>query len=141
MLQSAHSYRVFNLGVYGIGVNEPMIDPWTSQPNVIDFVQELFRLTTQLAEANNEDPETAGAKKIPRSQLPELASTLFRCIQERLDWLGSANAAEQTGASRERSELEERFRQLRPEVLETLRESCMLQLSDTALNVSHNRAK
>lgn len=141
MLQSAHSYRVFNLGVYGIGVNEPMIDPWTSQPNVIDFVQELFRLTTQLAEANNEDPETAGAKTIPRSQLPELASTLFRCIQERLDWLGSANAAEQTGASRERSELEERFRQLRPEVLETLRESCMLQLSDTALNVSHNRAK
>ena len=118
-----------------------MIDPWTSQPNVIDFVQELFRLTTQLAEGNNEDPETAGAKKIPRSQLPELASTLFRCIQERLDWLGSANAAEQTGASRERSELEERFRQLRPEVLETLRESCMLQLSDTALNVSHNRAK
>lgn len=126
MLQSAHSYRVFNLGVYGIGVNEPMIDPWTSQPNVIDIVQELFRLTTQLAEAGNADPETAGVKRLPRSQLPELASTLFRCIQERLDWLGSANATEQTGAERERSELEERFRQLRPEVLETLREFCTL---------------
>lgn len=105
-----------------------MIDPWTSQLNVIDIVQELFCLTTQLVEAGNDDPEIAGAKRLPRSQLPELASTLFRCIQERLDWLGSASASEQAGVERERSELEERFRQLRPEVLETLRESCTLPL-------------
>ena len=103
-----------------------MIDPWTSQPNVIDLVNELFLLTTQLAEAGASDLEDANAKRLPRSQLPDLASTLFRCIQERLDWLGSPNAAEQSGVERERSELEERFRQLRPEVLETLRGFCTL---------------
>ncbi|EJF65900.1 hypothetical protein DICSQDRAFT_49916 [Dichomitus squalens LYAD-421 SS1] len=121
ILQCAHNYRQFNLGVYGIGVNEPMIDPWTSQPNVIDLVNELFLLTTQLVEAGAGDAEAASTKRLPRSQLSDLASTLFRCVQERLDWLDSPSAAEQSGVERERSELKEQFRQLRPEVLETLR--------------------
>ncbi|KAI0362165.1 hypothetical protein OH77DRAFT_1515456 [Trametes cingulata] len=117
ILQSAHSYRAYNLGVYGITL--PMIDPWTSQPEVIDIVNELFNSTTQLVEAPSGDSETAESKKVPREQLPELASCLFRCIQERLDWLG--RAAEQPGVERERSLLEDRFRQLRPEALEVLR--------------------
>jgi nuclear pore complex protein Nup133 len=36
-------------------------------------------------------------------------------------WLCSAAAADETGTERERQELEEKFGQLRPEVLETLR--------------------
>ena len=65
-----------------------MINPWTSQMNIIGIVNELFNLTTALVEAPSGDSNTANAKKLPRSQLPELASCLFRCIQERLDWLG-----------------------------------------------------
>ena len=73
------------MGVYGIVL--PMIDPWTSRSMTINIVVELFHVTTQLVEAPSGDSDTADSKKVPRSQLPELASCLFRCIQERLDWL------------------------------------------------------
>ncbi|KAI0831351.1 hypothetical protein BC628DRAFT_1311430 [Trametes gibbosa] len=119
ILQSAHSYREYNKGVYGIVL--PMFDPWTSQPEVIDIVNELFNLTAQLVEAPSGDSEAADIKKVPRQQLPELAACLFRCIQERLDWLASPIAAGDSGIERDRSQLEDRFRQLRPEVLEVLR--------------------
>ncbi|KAH9856929.1 Non-repetitive/WGA-negative nucleoporin C-terminal-domain-containing protein [Lenzites betulinus] len=119
ILQSAHSYREYNKGVYGIVL--PMLDPWTSRPEVIDIVNELFNLTAQLVEAPSGDSHAADTKKVPRQQLPELAACLFRCIQERLDWLGSPTAAEDSGTERDRSQLEDRFRQLRPEVLEVLR--------------------
>ncbi|KAH9900978.1 Non-repetitive/WGA-negative nucleoporin C-terminal-domain-containing protein [Cubamyces lactineus] len=119
ILQSARNYREYNLGVYGIVL--PMIDPWTSQSVTINIVVELFHVTTQLVEAPSGDSDTADSKKVPRSQLPELASCLFRCIQERLDWLASPSAAVDSGAERERSLLDDRFRQLRPEVLEVLR--------------------
>ena len=98
-----------------------MIDPWTSQPIVIDIVNELFLLSTQLTEAGANDQESSRTKKLPKSQLPDLASALFRCLQERLKWLESPSAADQAGVERERSELQDRFRQLRPQVLETLR--------------------
>ncbi|KAI0780884.1 Non-repetitive/WGA-negative nucleoporin C-terminal-domain-containing protein [Trametes elegans] len=119
ILQSAHSYRQYNFGVYGIAL--PMIDPWTSQPDVIDIADELFSVTAQLVEAPSGDTESSQSKSVPRQQLPELASCLFQSIQERLDWLGSPNAAERTGVERDRSQLEERFGQRRPEVLEILR--------------------
>ncbi|KAI0748169.1 Non-repetitive/WGA-negative nucleoporin C-terminal-domain-containing protein [Daedaleopsis nitida] len=121
ILQSAYNYREFNLGVYGITL--PMIDPWTSQPNVIAIVVELFNLTAAIVETPSGDPGTANIKRLPKSQLPELASCVFKCIQERLDWLASPTASEESGAERERSEQDERFRQLRPQVLETLRKN------------------
>lgn len=65
-----------------------MIDPWTSQPNVIAIVVELFTLTAAMVETPSGDSGTANFKRLPKSQLPELASCLFKCIQERLDWLG-----------------------------------------------------
>ncbi|KAI0670336.1 Non-repetitive/WGA-negative nucleoporin C-terminal-domain-containing protein [Trametes maxima] len=119
ILQSAHSYREYNLGVYGVVL--PMLDPWTSQPEIIDIVNEFFNVTAGLVEAPSGDSETADSKKVPRQQLPELASSLFRCIQERLEWLNSPNAADVSGVERDKSQLEDRFRQLRPEALEILR--------------------
>ena len=85
MLQGARSYREYNLGVYGIVL--PIINAWTSQLSVIDIVNELFDLATQLVETPASDPETNNTKRLPKSQLPELASCLFKCFQERLDWL------------------------------------------------------
>ncbi|KAF7967089.1 hypothetical protein HWV62_35891 [Athelia sp. TMB] len=115
VLKSAFDYRDYNLGVYGIEL--PMIKPWTSRNTVIDIVLGLFETTTKLMES----PSDSAAASEPNMQLPDLAAILFSCIHERLQWLQSAVAADDPGSERERKELEERFGQLRPEVLETLR--------------------
>lgn len=71
---------------------------------IVDIVNELFQRTTLLVETPSGDSEAAESKKVPRQQLPELAACLFRCIQERLDWLGrwiypSEHITEATDAS------------------------------------------
>jgi nuclear pore complex protein Nup133 len=65
-----------------------MIKPWTSRPSVIDLVLELFNTTAMVVETPTDmDSGARGKKEQPLSQLPELASLLFACIKERLDWL------------------------------------------------------
>jgi nuclear pore complex protein Nup133 len=93
---------------------------------VIDTVLGLFDATTTsmtMASSSQEDAERPAAPSWQQQeqQLPELASVLFACVQERLDWLGSAVAASDAANVRDFKELEDRFSQLRPEVLETLR--------------------
>ncbi|KAK2466879.1 hypothetical protein APHAL10511_001137 [Amanita phalloides] len=119
LLQSALDYRQYNLGVYGIQL--PMIKPWTSRPAVIDAVLGLFDATTKVVDQPLSDGSLPSAGKEPSTQLPELAEILFACIQERLDWLGSAFAANESGTSTDKDELSQKFALLRPEVLETLR--------------------
>ncbi|KAH9952015.1 hypothetical protein B0H21DRAFT_800355 [Amylocystis lapponica] len=119
IVQSALSFRNYNKDVYGLQF--PLFDPWSSGEHVIATLSTLFDYTTQLVETPSPDPELARLNDEPKAQLPELAASLFACYQERLDWLSSPLASEQTGSARERSELEDRFKQLRPEVLETLR--------------------
>ena len=80
-MKSALDYREYNLGVYGIEL--PMISPWSSKPVVIDIVLGLFDDTTRFVQS----PAFDSTNDL-FLQLPELASTLFACIQERLDWLG-----------------------------------------------------
>lgn len=116
-LQAALSYRAYNIGVYGVDL--PMIKPWTSRPTVIDAVLKLVEATSKTA-TDSASSSSAGAKDVV-NMLPELATLLFACIQERLDWLGSPMGADEPGSQRDRIELEDRFSQLRPEVLETLR--------------------
>ena len=77
---------MFNLRVYGVEL--PMIDPWTSQPTVIDIVTELFESTTKLIEKPSGEAEPSAALKKAKEQLPELATVLFGTYQERLRWLG-----------------------------------------------------
>ncbi|KAH7921734.1 hypothetical protein BV22DRAFT_1095926 [Leucogyrophana mollusca] len=117
VLQSAFDYRAYNLGVYGVDL--PMIKPWTSRPTVIDVVLKLVDASAGVAEGG----VGAGANgaREAREQLPALATVLFACVSERLDWLGSAIAADEAGNEGDRRELEDRFAQLRPEVLEALR--------------------
>ncbi|KAH7910183.1 hypothetical protein BJ138DRAFT_1127105, partial [Hygrophoropsis aurantiaca] len=108
VLQSALDYRAYNLGVYGVEL--PVMRPWTSRPSAIDAVLGLFDACARGA------GEGEG-----KGELPALAALLFACIAERLDWLGSAVAADDAANERDRKELEDRFAQLRPEVFETLR--------------------
>jgi nuclear pore complex protein Nup133 len=65
------------------GVELPMIKPWTSRPAVIDAVLKLVDSVTKVA-------TTSGGSNVPMDvvdMLPELATLLFACMQERLDWL------------------------------------------------------
>ncbi|KAI0065375.1 hypothetical protein BV25DRAFT_1880143 [Artomyces pyxidatus] len=118
ILTSALEYREYNRGVYGI--LGPFSKPWTSKSEVINVVLELFDSTANYVETPSPDHQR-GSGVEPKSQLPDLASILFACITERLDWLQSAVAGDEPGIERERTQLEDRFRQLRPEVLDTLR--------------------
>ncbi|OSX65290.1 hypothetical protein POSPLADRAFT_1054050 [Postia placenta MAD-698-R-SB12] len=119
ILKSAISYREYNMAVYGITL--PLLDPWSSQPSVVEVLSELFSLTTKLVETPVADPEIVKARAVPKGQLPELATWMFACIQERLDWLDSPAAAADSASERERIDLENTFEQSRPEILEALR--------------------
>ncbi|KAH7889197.1 hypothetical protein F5I97DRAFT_483446 [Phlebopus sp. FC_14] len=119
-LQAAVAYRAYNLGVYGVEL--PMLRPWTSRPAMIDAVLKLVEAVTRIAtEGGGASASANGNTKELVGMLPELATLLFACIQERLDWLGSPMAAEIPASERERKALEDKFAQLRPEILETLR--------------------
>src|ERR1700761_441412 len=50
VLSSAVEYRQYNLGVYGILL--PMIDPWTSNPELIDVILSLFETTTKMLDSS-----------------------------------------------------------------------------------------
>ena len=99
-----------------------MISAWTSRPGTIDIVLSLFDLTTKAFDA-----AAAGSISLTETalneQLPQLAALLFECVSERLQWLSSPADADEPNVGQEREELEQRFASLRPEVLETLRES------------------
>jgi hypothetical protein len=69
------------------GVELPIIDPRASKPAVVNIVLELFEATTRFVESPRVDSGLNGVKKELDDQLPELASVLFACIQERLGWL------------------------------------------------------
>ncbi|KAJ7172457.1 methyltransferase type 11 [Mycena filopes] len=119
VLTSALEYREYNLRVYGILL--PMIDPWTSSPAVIDVVLGLFESTTKVLDSSTRAGVVLEQNTYTSSQLPELASVLFACIQERLDWLSSPTAGETPGVEQDNNELRQKFDFLRPEILETLR--------------------
>ncbi|KAG9318812.1 Non-repetitive/WGA-negative nucleoporin C-terminal-domain-containing protein [Chiua virens] len=120
-LQAALSYRAYNLGVYGVEL--PMVKPWTSRPVIIDAILKLVDSVTKLARESGASNTT----KDVVNMLPEVATLLFACVQERLDWLASPMAADDPNSQRDRKELEDKFAQLRPEVLETLRVTSHLQ--------------
>ena len=65
-----------------------MIDPWTSQVQVIDIVSELYERTAKLVEAPGPDAPQSKAVAKARRQLPELVGVLFATYHERLNWLG-----------------------------------------------------
>ena len=73
------------MGVYG--VEFPMIDPWTSQPAIIDIVTELFERTAKLVETPSAEVNHTPNNSQAKAQLPDMASVLFAAYNERLEWL------------------------------------------------------
>lgn len=68
------------------GVELPIIKPWTSRPVVIDAVLKLVDSASNVA-TDSGASSSASAKDVI-DLLPEFATLLFACVQERLDWLG-----------------------------------------------------
>lgn len=60
-----------------------MIKPWTSRPAIIDAVLNLVDAVTKVA--TDSGGNSTGKDVV--DMLPELATLLFACVQERLDWL------------------------------------------------------
>lgn len=60
-----------------------MIKPWTSRHAVIDALLNLVDSVTKMGN----DSGSNSTRKDVVDMLPELATLLFACIQERLDWL------------------------------------------------------
>ncbi|KAK1236521.1 hypothetical protein PQX77_000214 [Marasmius sp. AFHP31] len=112
VLNSAFRHREDHLGLYDIQL--PVIKPWTSEQEIIDGVLALFDTSTRVVESS---PERG---PVGPTDLSELATVLFICIQERLQWLNVAGQ-EVVSLKREYEELKSKFDHLRPEVLETLR--------------------
>ena len=84
IIQSAWDYRDTNAGVHGI--SGAMINAWTSSEPVVEIVLDFFNLVDRrLSEAPTEG--TDHAIQSLKNQLPKLASAVFRCFQERQDWL------------------------------------------------------
>ena len=63
-----------------------MLNPWTSTLAVVEIVLDLFNLTNDLLNKIAPEAEDDIIRET-RSQLPQLAATVFRSFQERLEWL------------------------------------------------------
>lgn len=93
ILSSATEHRKYNLSLYGVEL--PVYDPWTAQMRTINQVIDLFELTTNIVHAHKTngsvDAVTEGMIKM---QMVELASVLFKCCYDRLEWLKRFAASE-----------------------------------------------
>ncbi|KAA1471121.1 hypothetical protein DENSPDRAFT_837049 [Dentipellis sp. KUC8613] len=113
VITSALEYRDYNRGVYGLEF--PLVRPWTSKADVINILLQLFAFTTNAVEAESTSRDVANTR------LPELVSTIFACMTERIAWLKLGAAEGELGLERELMAMEEQFQQLRPELLDSLR--------------------
>ena len=65
-----------------------MHDPWTAQTRTINQVVELFELTTAVVHAHKTGGSVdAVIEGMIKMQMAELASVLFKCCYDRLEWL------------------------------------------------------
>jgi nuclear pore complex protein Nup133 len=86
VLRSALEFREVHMRIYGVEL--PMIKPWTSQSTIIDALLGLFEGTRRYIENPATGFERNQNTSEPISQLPDLASVVLACAQEKLDWLG-----------------------------------------------------
>lgn len=119
MLNDALRYRQWNRGVYGLEL--PITRPWTSTLQVIDIASEFFETTVKQVELPATTAEPTISRTQAKNQLPQLAAVLFSAYWEQVEWLSSPRAASEVGNERERADLEERFKQARPVILDALR--------------------
>ncbi|KAL1745686.1 hypothetical protein HDZ31DRAFT_35821 [Schizophyllum fasciatum] len=112
IIASALDFRQNNVDLYKL--EQPMQDPWTSQPAVIDVLRQLFNALEAALEGSD---AMSDVRTLP---LADIAGTLLHTMEERLAWLRSPVALDQASLQRERNEYEILLRQERPRILHSL---------------------
>jgi nuclear pore complex protein Nup133 len=91
LFNNAFNYRSNNRATYQL--TQPNVQPWTSDPNLIQELHYLFEVTanmrTQILAGSDSDEADFGPniKQELTRQLRELASCLFKVYADRLDFL------------------------------------------------------
>lgn len=100
-------------------LNEIMVQPWTSEPQLLSSVRQLFEvLATYIGSGNAKKSEPSGRDEL-LLLLQRLASTLFRIFDDRLRYL-KVRSQENSSIERECNRLEEEFHSLRPSIFNQL---------------------
>ncbi|QRW15198.1 non-repetitive/WGA-negative nucleoporin carboxy-terminal protein [Ceratobasidium sp. AG-Ba] len=121
---TVETFRQRNLGFYGLETTQPSMIPWTSEPDVLESIQDLFTHTGRMLGDRTRDLGNA-LKTVPaeraiqnelKGQLQMLAKYLFAGYQERLLYLQSATAEDK----KEAAALDQQFANYRPSMLRNL---------------------
>ncbi|KIY72168.1 hypothetical protein CYLTODRAFT_344529 [Cylindrobasidium torrendii FP15055 ss-10] len=106
-------YRKFNARVYGL--LDARLDIWTSQPKLIQVMEELFIEATNIVAS----PATNKYAPSVREQLPGMAKDLLKILFERTQWLIEASD-EDEHLAQESHDAQTKFDNVRPAALEAL---------------------
>ncbi|KAG9079720.1 hypothetical protein FS749_008294, partial [Ceratobasidium sp. UAMH 11750] len=119
-------FRQRNLGFYGLETAQPSMVPWTSEPDVLESIQDLFTHTGRMLGDRTRDLGNA-LKTVPaeraiqnelKTQLQALAKYLFAGYRERLEYLQRHNASAED--RKEAAALDQQFANYRPSMLRNL---------------------
>lgn len=88
-------FRQRSLGFYGLETAQPSLTPWTSEPDVLESMQDLFTHTGRMLGDRARDlgntlktvPAERNIQSELKTQLQALAKYLFAGYSERLEYL------------------------------------------------------
>ncbi|CAE6392599.1 unnamed protein product [Rhizoctonia solani] len=123
---TVEAFRQQSLGFYGLEEALPSLVPWTSEPEVLETMQELFTYTGRMLGDRTRDlgntlktvPAERDIQNELKSQLQDLAKYLFASYSERLEYLQRENASAED--RKEAVALEQQFTNYRPSMLRNL---------------------
>ncbi|CAE6375959.1 unnamed protein product [Rhizoctonia solani] len=123
---TVEAFRQQSLGFYGLEEAPPSLVPWTSEPEVLETMQELFTYTGRMLGDRARDLGNAlktaqnerDIQSELKSQLQDLAKYLFASYSERLEYLQRQNASAED--RKEAVALEQQFTNYRPSMLRNL---------------------
>ncbi|KAF8710546.1 Non-repetitive/WGA-negative nucleoporin C-terminal, partial [Rhizoctonia solani] len=123
---TVNAFRQQSLGFYGLEDAPPSLAPWTSEPEVLETMQELFTYTGRMLGDRARDlgntlktvPTERDIQNELKGQLQDLAKYLFANYSERLEYLQRQNASAED--RKEVVALDQQFANYRPSMLRNL---------------------
>ncbi|KAG8764279.1 hypothetical protein FRC11_005083 [Ceratobasidium sp. 423] len=123
---TVEAFRQQSLGFYGLEEAPPSLVPWTSEPEVLETMQELFTYTGRMLGDRARDlgntlktvPAERDIQNELKSQLQDLAKYLFAGYSERLEYLQRQNPSAED--RKEAVALDQQFTNYRPSMLRNL---------------------
>ncbi|KAG8747615.1 hypothetical protein FRC10_000157 [Ceratobasidium sp. 414] len=123
---TVETFRQRNLGFYGLETAQPSLVPWTSEPEVLESMQDLFTYTGRMLGDRTRDlgnvlktvPAERAVQNELKTQLQTLAKYLFAGYRERLEYLQRHNTSAED--KKEAAALDQQFANYRPSMLRNL---------------------